>query len=54
MSSGRQLKFLPEDVIQTTIASYRNGEKYGGRSPSDWHFAALKRILDRREPDYKD
>jgi ribulose-5-phosphate 4-epimerase/fuculose-1-phosphate aldolase len=54
MSSGRQLNFLPEDVIQATIAAYRNGEKYGGRSPSDWHFAALKRILDRREPDYKD
>ena len=33
MSSGRPLKFLPEDVIEKTYAQYRKGEKYGGRSP---------------------
>jgi ribulose-5-phosphate 4-epimerase/fuculose-1-phosphate aldolase len=54
MSSGRQLRFLSDDVIQATFAAYRNGEHYGGRPPCDWHFAALKRMLDRREPDYKD
>jgi len=54
MSSGRQLRFLSDDVIQPTFAAYRNGEHYGGRPPCDWHFAALKRMLDRREPDYKD
>ena len=54
MSSGRQLRFLSDDVIQATFDGYRNGEHYGGRPPCDWHFAALKRILDRREPDYKD
>ena len=54
MSSGRQLRFLSDDVVQATFDGYRNGEHYGGRPPCDWHFAALKRMLDRREPDYKD
>ena len=54
MSSGRQLKFLPEDVIEATFAVYRKGETYGGRPPCDWHFDALKRLLDKREPDYKE
>lgn len=54
MSSGRQLRFLSDDVVQATCDGYRNGEHYGGRPPCDWHFAALKRMLDRREPDYKD
>ena len=40
-------------MIEATYAAYRKGEKYGGRSPCDWHFDALKRILDRQEPDYK-
>jgi ribulose-5-phosphate 4-epimerase/fuculose-1-phosphate aldolase len=54
MSSGRPLKVLPEDVIEKTFAQYRKGEKYGGRSPYHWHFDALKRILDKQQPDYKD
>ena len=54
MSSGRPLKFLPEDVVEKTFAQYRKGEKYGGRSSYHWHFDALKRILDKSEPDYKD
>ena len=53
MSSGRPLKFLPDDVIEATFAAYRKGESYGGRPPCEWHFDALKRILDRQEPDYK-
>jgi len=54
MSSGRQLKFLPQDVIDATIAGYRKGESYGGRPPCEWHFNALKRQLDKTQPDYKD
>jgi len=54
MSTGRQLKFLPDDVIEATFAAYRRGERYGGRSPCHWHFDALKRILDKNEPDYKE
>jgi ribulose-5-phosphate 4-epimerase/fuculose-1-phosphate aldolase len=54
MSSGRKLKFLPDDVIEATFAAYRKGEMYRGRPPCEWHFAALKRMLDKREPDYKE
>ena len=54
MSSGRPLRFLPDDVIEATFATYRKGEGYGGRPPYQWHFDALKRMLDKREPDYKD
>jgi len=54
MSSGRQLRFLPPDVIEATLAFYRKGETYGGRPPCDWHFDALKRMLDKSEPDYKE
>jgi ribulose-5-phosphate 4-epimerase/fuculose-1-phosphate aldolase len=54
MSSGRPLKFLPQDVVDATYAQYRKGETYGGRPPYAWHFDALKRMLDKQEPDYKD
>jgi hypothetical protein len=30
----------------------RGNSYYRGLNPSERHFAALKRILDRREPDY--
>ena len=53
MWTGRPLKTLPENVIQDTWACYRKGETYGGRKPYDWHFDALKRMLDKTEPDYK-
>jgi ribulose-5-phosphate 4-epimerase/fuculose-1-phosphate aldolase len=53
MWTGRPLKMLPENVIQATWACYRKGETYGGRKPYDWHFDALKRMLDKTEPDYK-
>ena len=53
MWTGRPLKHLPENVIQDTWACYRKGETYGGRKPYDWHFDALKRMLDKTEPDYK-
>ena len=53
MWTGRPLRTLPENVIQDTWACYRKGETYGGRKPYDWHFDALKRMLDKSEPDYK-
>lgn len=55
MWTSKPLKFLPPEVIDHTISSFRtSAHRYGGRSNADWHFSALKRILDRREPDYKD
>jgi hypothetical protein len=53
MWTNRPLKMLPENVIQDTFAAYRKGESYGGRKPYDWHFDALKRQLDKSQPDYK-
>jgi len=53
MWTGRPLKVLPDNVVQDTWACYRKGETYGGRKPYDWHFDALKRMLDKTEPDYK-
>ncbi len=53
MWTQRPLKMLPQDVIDATIAEFRSGRTYGGKKPSQWHFDALKRILDRNEPDYK-
>ena len=54
MWTGRPLKFLPQDVIDKTIGDYeRDARQYGDKPTCDWHFDALKRILDRKEPDYK-
>jgi ribulose-5-phosphate 4-epimerase/fuculose-1-phosphate aldolase len=52
MWTGQRLKQLPEPVVEVT----RNERtaNYYDPSPSERHFAALKRILDRKEPDYAD
>jgi ribulose-5-phosphate 4-epimerase/fuculose-1-phosphate aldolase len=55
MWTNKPLKFLPQEVIDHTYEQFRqSAHKYGGKSNADWHFDALKRILDRKEPDYKD
>ena len=55
MWTNRPLKHLPQDVVDHTLATYRGtAPRYGGRANAEWHFDALKRILDRKEPDYKD
>jgi ribulose-5-phosphate 4-epimerase/fuculose-1-phosphate aldolase len=53
MWTGKPLKQLPKQVIDSSIAEFRRGRDYGGKKPAIWHFEALKRILDRKEPDYK-
>ncbi len=53
MWTGRPLRHLPQDVIDTTIAEFKSGRKYGDKSNAQWHFDALKRMLDRKDPDYK-
>lgn len=53
MWTGQKLKQLPQQVIDATIAEFRSHRNYAGRKPAAWHFDALKRILDRNEPDYK-
>jgi ribulose-5-phosphate 4-epimerase/fuculose-1-phosphate aldolase len=54
MWTGRPLKVLPQVVIDKTVAEFASGRTYGGRPPADWHFDALKRLLDREDPGYKD
>lgn len=54
MWTNRPLKMLPDSVVEATFAAYRKSETYGGRKPYVWHFDALKRQLDKTQPDYKD
>ena len=52
MWTGQPLKKLPEPVVDKTRQEMRENTFYRGLKPSERHFAALKRILDRKEPDY--
>jgi len=55
MWTGQPLKHLPQDVIDKSVNAFRqSAPRYGNRSNADWHFSALKRILDRKEPNYKE
>jgi ribulose-5-phosphate 4-epimerase/fuculose-1-phosphate aldolase len=52
MWTGQPLKKLPEPVVEKTRGG--GGNPNYDPSPSQRHFDAIKRMLDRREPDYKD
>ena len=52
MWTGQPLKKLPETVVDKTRQEMRGNSYYTGLSPAQRHFAALKRTLDRKEPDY--
>jgi ribulose-5-phosphate 4-epimerase/fuculose-1-phosphate aldolase len=54
MWTGRQLRYVPPAVVDATLREFATPRDYGGRPACEWHFAALKRLLDRREPDYKE
>jgi len=45
--TGLPLRRLPEDVLRATEEQFE-----GERQSAPLHFAALKRVLDREEPDY--
>jgi ribulose-5-phosphate 4-epimerase/fuculose-1-phosphate aldolase len=57
MWTGQKLKQLPDDVVDRTrdigrdIGGGNNVPRYNP-GPAQRHFDALKRILDRKEPDY--
>jgi ribulose-5-phosphate 4-epimerase/fuculose-1-phosphate aldolase len=51
MWTGQRLKQLPEPVVEKTKSVIGGGGRYNP-SPAQRHFDALKRILDRNEPDY--
>ncbi|MFV0297372.1 MAG: class II aldolase/adducin family protein [Hyphomicrobiaceae bacterium] len=60
MWTGQRLKQMPDDVVARTRMD--NGQDANQQTqrvrydppPAVRHFEALKRILDRKEPDYKD
>ena len=52
MWTGQRLKQLPEPVVEVTKAE-RPAYAYDP-APAERHFDALKRMLDRKEPDYTD
>jgi ribulose-5-phosphate 4-epimerase/fuculose-1-phosphate aldolase len=51
MWTGQPLKKLPDAIVEKTQRDMSGGPDYDP-SPSQRHFDALKRILDREEPDY--
>jgi ribulose-5-phosphate 4-epimerase/fuculose-1-phosphate aldolase len=53
MWTGQPLKQLPAAVVEKTKRDIAGGGRlYAAPSPAQRHFDALKRILDRTEPDY--
>jgi len=52
LSTGRRLRPIPADVVRRTVDQFRGGTKVDGQERVELHFAALKRLLDRDEPDY--
>ncbi len=53
MWTGQKLLAMPQNIVDKTMKSGANQQLLHGK-PYDYHFRALKRILDRKEPDYKD
>ncbi len=54
MWTGQRRKLVPQAVVEHTIKQYATSPQYGNKPACDHHFAALKRMLDRQEPDYVD
>jgi ribulose-5-phosphate 4-epimerase/fuculose-1-phosphate aldolase len=52
MWTGQPLKRLPTPVVEKTKREIGGNRFYDGPTPAQRHFSALKRLLDRREPDY--
>ena len=52
MSTGCPLKIVEQAVIDRLCVQFKESEKVGDVTRTDLHFDALKRLLDRREPDY--
>ena len=54
MWTGQPLHVLNQEVIDETLAGFKSAPIYDGRSNAEHHFEALKRMLDREQPDYKE
>lgn len=53
MWTGKPLKVLSPAIVEKTLRDFASPQ-YGGKPSCEHHFDALKRMLDRKEPDYKD
>ncbi|MCC7048928.1 MAG: aldolase [Alphaproteobacteria bacterium] len=54
MWTGQKLKPVKPAVIEHMRNQVKTPYTYGGKRGYRHHFDALKRVLDRKEPDYKD
>ena len=52
MWTGQPLKQLPDAVVEKTKRDIGGSSMFDGPSAAQRHFDALKRMLDRKEPDY--
>ena len=52
MSTGKPLNRVPQAVVDFTRAQFSNTGLPAGENAYDYHFAAMKRLLDRSQPDY--
>src|SRR6185437_4797442 len=52
MCTGQKLKQMSDRAVAKTKREIGGAGLYDGPSPAQRHFDALKRILDREEPDY--
>jgi len=52
MWTGQKLKQLPAAVVEKTKQTIGGAGLYEGPTPAQRHFDALKRMLDRDDPDY--
>lgn len=54
MSTGKPMRRLSPELAEKTRHQMHHLQLSEERKMYDYHFAALKRLLDRREPDYAD
>ncbi len=54
MWTGHPLKRLPSGIVAHTLRQNAQSPRYDGKTAAELHFAALKRLLDRRNPGYSD
>ncbi|HZT90058.1 MAG TPA: class II aldolase/adducin family protein [Stellaceae bacterium] len=54
MWTGQKLREVPPPIVAHTLRQYAEAPVQGGKPAWQHHFDALKRLLDRRQPDYKD
>jgi ribulose-5-phosphate 4-epimerase/fuculose-1-phosphate aldolase len=53
--TGQRLKPVAPPVLQKTLQQFAVTKALGNKpAPCEIHFAALKRLLDKREPDYRE